>query len=213
MNHYKDLQAQFRPIITWPGVETKRRRPAPFTASWSSTLELLKRELRMLQAKNVVIQVAIPEHQLRNDGYPYANAQAFHPGVILAFDSVHGPLRYPSDRFSSWEDNIRAIALSLEKLRAVDRYGVTRRAEQYAGWKAIAAPGAEMTPLQAAHHIAQVSGAAVDDLLRDPEAVRAAYRDAARKLHPDMGHADPTAFQELSRARDTLERYLVSGAL
>jgi hypothetical protein len=38
-----------------------------------------------------------------------------------------------------WQHNVRAIALGLEALRKVDRYGITRRGEQYAGWKALPA--------------------------------------------------------------------------
>jgi len=41
----------------------------------------------------------------------------------------------PCDSFKDWEANLRAIALSLERLRAADRYGVTtEEKEQYIGW-------------------------------------------------------------------------------
>lgn len=38
----------YRPIDTWPGEETPDRRGAPFSAGWGTTLDLLRRELRML---------------------------------------------------------------------------------------------------------------------------------------------------------------------
>lgn len=42
-----------------------------------------------------------------------------------------GHLSYPCDTFTTLQDNLRVIALALEALRMVDRYGVTRRGEQY----------------------------------------------------------------------------------
>src|SRR5947208_1880483 len=82
-------------------------------------------------------QFAVTESDIRLDGRPRARAVASHPGVVLAFDSRHGPLKYAVDTFDRWQDNLRAIALGLEHLRAVDRYGVTRRGEQYTGWRQI----------------------------------------------------------------------------
>ena len=37
--------------------------------------------------------------------------------------------------------NLRSIALGLKALRAVDRYGVSRRGEQYAGFRAALTAG------------------------------------------------------------------------
>lgn len=122
------MNLAFRPIQSWPGALTKIRRRAQFKAGYTATLGLLDRELQYLAAKDVVLQVALRDEDIRLDGAPRANAKpASHPGVILSFDSKHGPLSYPCDTFADWEDNLRAIALSLEHLRAVDRYGVTKR--------------------------------------------------------------------------------------
>jgi len=132
---YTDIT--FRPIDVWPGEQTGWRRRAPFGAAWLTTIHLLERELTQLEATNVVFQVALYEGQLRIDGKPKASARASHPGVVLAFDSKYGPLKYAVDTFDSFPDNVRAIALAMEALRKVDRYGVTKRGEQYTGWRAI----------------------------------------------------------------------------
>lgn len=55
----------------------------------------------------------------------------------MSFDTKKGSLRFPCDTYISWEDNLRAIVLTLERLRAIDRYGVTQHAEQYKGWNAL----------------------------------------------------------------------------
>lgn len=127
----------FRPIDEWPGELTRWRRRSQFSAPWGRTIALLERELEHLGARRVVLQIAIGEHELRLDGKPRATARAAHPGTILAFESKWGPLKYATDEFDRWQDNLRAIALAMEALRAVDRYGVSRRGEQYTGWRAL----------------------------------------------------------------------------
>jgi hypothetical protein len=120
-------------------VSGQRGRPSPFRASWSSTVEILADELRHLRASRVVLEIDMTEADFRNDGLPRANARAASPGVVLSMDvpgSV-GHLRYEVATFDHWQDNVRAIALGLRALRAVDRYGITKRGEQYAGWRAL----------------------------------------------------------------------------
>ena len=205
----------FRPIDTWPGDQTRTPQRSRFGASWSSTDDLLERELAMLKARNVVIQLALDESDIRIDGKPRANARPRHQGVILAFDSRYGPLKYATDTFDRWQDNLRAIALGLEALRKVDRYGITKRGEQYTGWKALPSgtPGAvAMTPSEAArllavwgledNHESTVAQVAVDPKLRAE-----AYRKAAKRMHPARGgHADD--FRRLQDAKAVLEEHL-----
>src|SRR5690606_24676973 len=92
-------------------------------------------------------------------------AKAAHPGVILSFDSKVGHLSYPCDTFTSWQDNLRAVALALEALRKLDRYGVTKRGEQYRGFLAIeatAAPAGFATADDALHFIGVLAQAEPD---------------------------------------------------
>lgn len=200
---------RFRPIEVWPGrlLRWDERRRAQFRASWPKTVDLMNRELANLQAEDVVLQLALRERDIRLDGYPRADARADHPGVILAFKSRYGPLQYATDTFDDWQDNIRAIALGLEALRAVDRYGVTKRGEQYRGWQALPAPaGGPMTVEAAARFIAEQATAAGFPV--DPDDVlgpfrQDAYRAAARQAHPDTG-GDHTTFVRLQEAKRVL---------
>lgn len=204
--------ARFRPIQQWPGENTRNRRTSNFSASWSATLSLLDRELCQLGAQNVVIQVAVTEGEIRNDGYPRANARPVHPGVIVSLDSAYGPLSYPCDTFTSWQDNLRAVALALEALRAVDRYGVTKRGEQYTGWKQLPSGTpmpAAMTREQAAAYIAEYADptAAIpgmEQALLAGRMVEASYKAAAKNLHPDRGGSTET-FQRLQEAKRVLD--------
>lgn len=125
------------PIQKWPGENTRARKRSPFDATWMQTTSLLERELKQLRARQIVLQMAVTDDDIRQDGWIRATARPAHPGVILSMDSRYGPLSYPCDTFHDWQDNVRAIALALEALRKVDRYGVTKRGEQYTGWKAL----------------------------------------------------------------------------
>lgn len=49
-----------------------------------------------------------------------------------------------------WQANIRAIAKTLEHLRDLDRWGVTKRGEQYTGWKALPATASTFADVMAA---------------------------------------------------------------
>jgi hypothetical protein len=135
------LQCTFRPIVNWPGKPTpsdKRQRSRFKDAKkFSRTLNDLETELRHLRAKEIAIRLFLSATQIRNDGWPRSDARPAQPGVILEFESKHGALRYICDRYADWVDNLRAIAQTLEALRAADRHGVTKGGEQYRGWKAL----------------------------------------------------------------------------
>ena len=195
----------FRSLTSWPTAPTKARKRSPFKASYNDTLRLLDHELGYLKAQHIVLQVALREADIRLDGMPRADARPSHPGVILSFDSKFGPLSYPCDTFQSWESNLRAIALALECLRTVDRYGVTRRGEQYQGWTALPAP--KMSKDEAALLLARVAGngTAVESLVGNKgDALALTYKAAVWKTHPDRG-GDAETFKKVQQAKEILE--------
>lgn len=179
----------FRPITQWPGAATRSRTHSQFTAKWPQTLDLLDRELFHVRARNVVIQLDCDERDVRRDGIPRADARVRGPGVILSFDSPKGSLSFPCDRFTDWQDNVRAIALGLEALRAVDRYGVTRSAEQYRGWTALPDKSAE-----AVDWLKKELGMNWNCALTD--GVKNAIRQVAiTRLHPDRQNGDDSKWK------------------
>lgn len=183
----------FRPIDGWPGELTRSRRRAQFSAPWGSTISLLERELTNLAARKAVFQVALEERDFRLNGTPRARATASHPGVILAFDSKYGPLKYAVDTFTKWDDNVRAIALAMEALRAVDRYGVTKRGEQYTGWKALIAGDDGTFGLYDRESALEWLSLEWDGDLRT----------ALMETHPDRG-GDPDEFRKVVRVKELI---------
>ena len=134
MNDYP-TNMTLRPIHQWPGELTRTRRASAFSAKFSDTLELLRKELRLLEPQSryypkTVLQIAMDEKDFRLDGMPRAGAKAQHPGVILTIypnAKEASELTFPCDTFLTWQDNLRAIALTLEALRKVNRYGCPSR--------------------------------------------------------------------------------------
>lgn len=181
------MRYEIRPLGHWTDpVTPDRKNPYVFRAAWPSTLELLGYETETLGAPLVVLQIDVTEGDLRRDGMLRANARVGHPGVAVSFESDHGPLRYATDAYDGWQANVRAIALALQALRAVDRYGVTHRGEQYVGWKALAAPVTGFDTADEAlrwmHDQARALG--LDVSTQPPAKV---YRYLARHFHPDAG--------------------------
>lgn len=194
-----------RPLTTWPGALTPddERARSQFSATLASTLEILDRELWHLDAQHPVLEVAItdPAHW-RQDGRPRANARPEHPGVVLSLPSTNvGPLRYAVDRFLTWQENLRAIALALEALRKVERYGVIRRGEQYVGFRALPAGGGLDSQIAAVRMLARWSTLSNDEVIASPERAHRAARAAA---HPDRNDGDQTGWDAVEAAARVL---------
>lgn len=200
----------FRPLETWPGDKTEPRKSGnQFKASWSGTLQLLDRELRMLDADSVVLQVSVSSaRDIRIDGMLRADAKPTWPGVILSFESAKGSLSFPCDTYTKWQHNVRAIALALEALRAVDRYGVTRQAEQYRGWDRIGHQDedAPMDVHRAAEILAQITKDRPLSLLENVGLYQKQMRAAMVHCHPDRG-GDSEMFRKLVNAKELLDAH------
>ncbi len=191
------LQYTVKPIVDWPGelLRADKRQRSRFDTPWGKTLEKLEREIRHLGGRNVILQMALREQDIRIDGGIRANARPDHPGVIMTFDSrQHGAMSYHTDLYDRWDDNVRAIALALEALRMVDRYGVNKAGTQYAGYKRLAAASETNgrkrigTVEEAAKFIeGHFPALTADQILGSSPLFETAYKQAARILHPDSG--------------------------
>jgi len=203
-----NVRWEIRPLGPWLTAHTADRRSgSAFRASWQSTMDLLLDEAYLLGAVVVVVQVDVLAGDLRRDGMLRAGARIGFPGVRVSFGSIHGPLTYATDAYVSWQANIRAIALSLTALRAVDRYGVSHSGEQYRGWTAIesGASRPQMSVDEAARLLADEGESTAALVLADPAERSRAFKRAAHKHHPDFG-GNPDAFGRLTAARDLVDQ-------
>ena len=143
------IDAQFRPLPQWPQKPTRDRRKLGGETTYKMILKRLETELNHLQATDIVIETGHTQADTRLDGWLRANARTpAHPGVVLWFVAkavrsgrTLGPQRHGMDAYDNWEDNLRAVVLRLEALRAVDRYGgESVGGEQYTGYAQLPAP-------------------------------------------------------------------------
>lgn len=185
------MRATFRPMPVWPYPETppaNRRSRSTFKAPWSNTLAMLEYEIGFLSGHDVIIGSGWREQDIRLDGLPRSDARepAF-PGVEISFELPDRKrLVYATDVCELWQHNIRSIALGLEALRAVDRYGITRHGEQYAGFAQLTAGGPD--PARGRRLVDEVGS----------------IRAALMAHHPDHG-GNPRDFADVQAYREQQE--------
>lgn len=211
------MDYRFAPISKWPRPFTKDRKRSPFKATYDKTMKLLAVELARVEGRNGLVQLACRPGAIRKDGRPYANAEVDHPGVIVSFEKLVGrafvPVAMPCDTFDEWEDNLRALALGLELLRAIDRYGITSHAEQYRGWAQLPPPGGLVTPPpmtveEAAEVVAHFGGSDAALVVTHHASFDSAWRAAAKVLHPDRNNGHKLkSWDDLQAARAVLDRH------
>lgn len=187
---------RYGPLAKWPQEPTpsaKRQSRWSFRNDYSDTLDILRGELSKLGSDEVLIEGFWLPGDIRQDGQPRKNARPpVSPGVVVSFDSIHGGMRYLTDVYELWEHNVRAVALGLGALRAVNRYGISHRAEQYRGFAALgAANGTPMAFTSATSAEAKlvnlVQQMAGDDSDVHTLDARSLYRRALKVAHPDQG--------------------------
>lgn len=206
-----ELRVEYGPIVDWPGrlLDDNAREATPFESPYRKTERLLLREARMLDARACTVRLALDGRHFYRDGTGL-NARApepRHPGALVVIDSARlGVLtfscdkyvrRYRSDECTSWQHNVRAIAMGLEALRQAERYGIADRGEQYAGFAAIGtgrpmtAKREAMTLDEAAALLAgAIRGTTSATVLSNRTIAASCHRTAMRLLHPDHGAPD-----------------------
>jgi hypothetical protein len=170
-------------------------RQSQFSATVDSTLNLLDVELTKLGASEAwVASNHVPGERLR-DGRPGNRGGAVFGAIRLRAGTKHGELTWTAKRYARWEDNLRAIALTLENLRAIDRYGATA-GEQYRGFMALPAGD---NGAQARAMICQAAGLTNDPAIPPAELVRR----ARIATHPDRHNGDRGRWDSVTNlARD-----------
>lgn len=203
-----------RPISdrTWMGTAPPAH--TRFRASWSDTQILLDQELDHFKARDIVLEIDVTDADLKLNGELRANARPTTSAVAIAFEGKHGPMYWPCDRFYTeyasqgleWHHNVRAIAKTMEALRAADRYGATGRGQQYVGFKQLGA-GTAMGAAEASSHLtasdAQARILALAGFMSWPTTeteIARAVQLAKRAAHPDRNAGDHTEWRELAEA-------------
>jgi len=133
------MRADWRTLPAWPHPAAEKTRPSLFRTSWERSLEKLAEEVERSGGDDLLISIVATPDQLSLAGRPRAGLKVLYRGVEVSFEREDQRVAFHVDAFPHLHDNIHAIALTLEALRAVDRYGATTGAEQYAGFAMLGA--------------------------------------------------------------------------
>lgn len=172
-----------------------------FKMTFAAARDRLLDELRKMGARYVVISTDVP---LRRDGLPYADGDPKDPGVAVYFDLDGEQHVLACDRWDRVRMNTQALALTVDALRGLERWGSTdimRRA--FSAFEMLAAP--IVTP-RSWREVLDIR----DWQTANMATVRESYRQLAKLCHPDVG-GDHAAMAELNAAMDAAERELGQG--
>lgn len=199
--------------LHWPTGQARtaayRRRENPHFSRNLSVMGALRdvqEEVRRLNGRDLVVSSNI---KLRIDGLPRSDQRIpDDPGVAVYFERKAVRLAFACDKYDRPEHNLRAIAMHLEALRGMERWGVGSLDQAFAGYQALPDPdaprswwdvlGMSLADVQAVRNL----GAAMagELLLRE-------YRNRAKTVHPDAGGTQE-AFVELQQAYEAARREL-----
>ncbi len=192
----------------WQRTPPEKRTSSRFFHGFSAALSSLREELRMLGAANVVITSDLP---VRRDGMPYAEGRrGTDPGIAVWFVHEGAERVIACDRYISIADNLRAIALSIEAIRGLARWGASDLVSRaFAGFNALPPGTAERANWRHVFgfspHLSNGDSAQKRrDIL---DVVRAHYRTLIKVAHTDVG-GDNARAVELNLAMEEAEREL-----
>lgn len=68
----------------------RARRDLIFRTTFAGTLDKLEDELRLLRAKDIVVEAGFQSADIRNDGWPRGGSRPKHPAICLHFIAKDG---------------------------------------------------------------------------------------------------------------------------
>lgn len=177
--------------LRWPDhiARTKTPERSRFQTSLARARRNLTRDLDLLGANNIVIT----SNAVLNKNGTIAARQPWISDVgIAVYFTVDGQGRcFACDRWDWMEDNIQAIAKTIEALRGVQRWGTSQMVDAaFAGFAALPA----QTAGDAWWDVMGLSSSTVPR-----EVIEANYRALAKRSHPDVG-GDPDLWRAIQFA-------------
>lgn len=184
--------------LTWPvgqpRVPAHARVGAQFLVGLTESRDALLREIRLLGGRDVVISSNL---QTRRDGLPYADAnEPSDPAIAVYFNRrvTGGALRpfvVACDQYCKARWNIRAVGLTIEAMRAIQRHGSSSLLEQaFTGFAALPPASNGKKPWWEVLGLTEHAS---------PSKIREAYFELSRVHHPDIG-GDAARMVEINAA-------------
>lgn len=176
--------------LAWPAgwPRTKSPKEGRFEVSFDKAVQELGWEVERMGGSYAVLSTNL---ELRLDGKTprQGKSDPSDRGVAVYF-MLNGKQKvFACDTYTTVRDNIRAIGLTIQALRSVDRYGASGMLE-----RALRAFDA-LPPPKSCWDVLGIQAT------RDASQIEAAFRASAKTRHPDAG-GSAVAFTELVQARD-----------
>lgn len=168
-----------------PGNQVQRSRYGDH--SLARARETVTAEVRLMGGRDLVISTNLA---LRNDGLPRSGqSQPIDKGVAVYFEYKSRPMCFACDKWGAVEDNLWAIGKTIAAIRQIERAGSSDMMERaFTGFAALPAPaGNNWWEVLNVEHTAS------------EEEIKSAYRELARKNHPDAG-GDAEKFIVITKA-------------
>ena len=159
----------------------------------ADAIDRLAGELGRRGATNEILSTNVP---VSLKGLPLSVVkEPQDPGVAVYIALKDKPLVFACDKWDRVADNIAAIAQHIDALRRIDRYGVGRLEQAFAGYAALPPTAEDWRIVLGVGEYATL------------DQVDAAFLEKAKRAHPDVGgtHED---MARLTAARDFARKVL-----
>jgi len=171
----------------WPKTDTKQ--DSRFKQTLASALNKLKRECEMLGGKGLVL----------SSNYTLGCERPKESGVVAYFQLDSRPIAIPCDRWRIVEDNVYAIAMTIEAMRGMERWGAKHMiTAMFSGFKALPQRASGVAP-----HV--ILGLEEGKQYTEAE-ITAAYKRKAMTEHPDKPTGSNEKWAALREAHDIMQQ-------
>ena len=185
--------------LQWPIGRQRVQNPERSKFKPSSIYEEARdifRQVGLMGGREIIISSNM---QYRNDGLPYTRQNVNDTGVAVYFKSSNNEEQcIPCDNWITLEENMRAIAKTIEAMRGIERWGgKSLMNAAFSGFKALPS-STIITPPPDREKRSWWVVLGVDQNA-DAPSVKQAYRRAQATAHPDAGGSSYD-FQEVQVA-------------
>lgn len=181
--------------LQWPSGYERTFQPKnpPFKLSLAKARDHLLKQVEQLGGKSVVIS---SNAVLKRDGLPSARQpQMADVGVAVYFQHENQQVALACDKWDDLAANIRAVGLTVEAMRGMERWGVSQMLKRaFTGFKAL--PSATSTDSRTWQQVLGLTGIVTWDR------VSTVYKKRRVEAHPDRGGTN-AEFQAVQTAYET----------